>query len=320
MSTDSCHSTQVPGSDTNRANRLLESLLPDYVAVDGRKIEDLRDFAKGLAAQLKFRTSEDTWDSDWNTFFEKEILPDQRTEPHFALFLAFLQNFLLAQSDLNGLTKKHLDFFYRDVLQLKEKPAEADQAYLILQLAKHVGEHLLPKNSGFKAGKDDLGKEVLFKNPSDQVFNKTEVAALKSLYRDANGRLYASPMANSADGKGGKILHPDGRWKPFGTPKSVFPDADRDIAVLGFAVASPALALGEGLRKITLTLRLKSQPGLLEKLKSLHLNSTFRFLLSGEKEWIEATVGFPNSESQVLDQVLDFLNNAKTWLEHRLSF
>ena len=315
MSTDSCHSTQVPGSGTNRGNRLLESLLPDYVAVDGRKLEDLKTFAQGLAAQLKFRTSLDTWKGDWASFFEKEIDPNQRTDPHYALFLAFLQNYLLAQADLNLLTKKHLDFFYRDVLRLKEKASEADQAYLIIQLAKHVGEHLLPKNSEFKAGKDDIGKEILFKNHGDQVINKTEVASLKALYRDENGRFYASPIANSADGKGSEILHPDGRWNPFGTPKTLFPSSDRQSAILGFAVASPALALAEGNRKITLTLLLKPQPGLLAKLKSLHLNSTFRFFLSGEKEWIEAAVGFPTDAEDVDDLVLDFLNKANTWID-----
>jgi hypothetical protein len=85
------------------------------------------------------------------------------------------------------------------------------------------------------------------------------------------------------------------------------------LAILGFAVASPALALAEGLRKISLTLRLKPQEGLLEKLKSLHLNTTFRFLLSGEKDWIEATVGFPTGEESVEGDVLAFLNGAKTW-------
>jgi hypothetical protein len=316
MSTDSCHSTQVPGSGTNRGNRLLESLLPNFVAVDGRKIEELKAFAKNLAAQLKFRTPSDTWEGDWASFFEKEIDPNQATDPHYALFLAFLQNYQLAQADLNGLTKKHLDFFYRDVLRLKEKAAVADQAYLILQLAKQVGEHLLPKNSEFKAGKDDIGKDVLFKNESNQVFNKTEVASLKALYRDQNGRLYSSPIANSADGNGAEIIHPDGRWNPFGRPKSLYPSSDRKSAILGFAVASPAFALAEGTRKIKLTLCLKSQSGLLEKLKSLHLNSTFRFFLSGEKEWIEAAVGFPTSDGDTIENdVLAFLNSAKTWQE-----
>jgi hypothetical protein len=313
MSTDSCHSTQVPGSGTNRGNRLLESLLPSYVAVDGRKLGDLKAYALGLAAQLKFRTQDEDWDGDWASFFQKEVDPDQQTDPHYALFLAFLQNYLLAQADLNGLTKKHLDFFYRDVLRLKEKSAEADQAYLIIQLAKHVGEHLLPKNSEFKAGKDDIGKEIIFKNLQGEVLNKAEVASIKALFKDKNGRFYKSPVANSADGLGAEILNSDGRWNPFGRPKALFPDSDRQSAILGFAVGSPALALAEGLRKITLTLRLLPQEGLLEKLKSLHLNSTFRFLLSGEKEWIEAAVGFPTGEESVEDEVLTFLNGANTW-------
>ncbi len=313
MSTDSCHSTQVPGSGTNRGNRLLESLLPDFVAVDGRKIEELKSFAKNLAGQLKFRTPSDTWEGDWASFFEKEIDPNQATDPHYALFLAFLQNYHLAQADLNGITKKHLDFFYRDVLRLKEKAAVADQAYLILQLAKQVGDHLLPKNSEFKAGKDDIGKEVLFKNESNQVFNKTEVASLKALYRDQNGRLYSSPIANSADGNGAEIIHPDGRWNPFGRPKYLFPKSERQSAILGFAIASPVLALDEGDRSITLTLLLKPRPGLLEKLKSIDLNSTFRFLLSGEKEWIEASVGLHIDNPEV--QVIDFLNKAKNWVD-----
>ncbi|WP_111669046.1 baseplate J/gp47 family protein [Algoriphagus litoralis] len=313
MSTDSCHSTQVPGSGTNRGNRLLESLLPSFVAVDGRKLQDLKAYAIGLAAQLKFRTQDEDWDGDWASFFRKEIDPDQQTDPHYSLFLAFLQNYLLAQADLNGLTKKHLDFFYRDVLRLKEKAAEADQAYLIIQLAKHVGEHLLPKNSEFKAGKDDIGKEIIFKNHQTETINKAEVASIKALFKDENGRFYKSPIANSADGLGAEILNADGRWNPFGRPKSFFPSSDRQSAILGFAVASPTLVLAEGLRKITLTLSFQPQEGLLEKLKSLHLNSTFRFLLSGEKDWIEAAVGFPTGEESVEGDVLAFLNGANTW-------
>lgn len=313
MSIDSCHSTQVPGSGTNRGNRLLESLLPSYVAVDGRKLEDLKAYALGLAAQLKFRSSDEDWKGDWASFFKKEIDPHQQTDSHYALFLAFLQNYLLAQADLNGLTKKHLDFFYRDVLRLKEKAAEADQAYLIIQLAKHVAEHLLPKNSEFKAGKDDIGKEIIFKNQQAEAINKAEVASVKALFKDENGRIYKSPIANSADGLGEEILNSDGRWNPFGRPKSLFPASDRQSAILGFAVASPALALAEGFRKISLTLHLKPQEGLIEKLKSLHLNSTFRFLLSGEKEWIEAEIGFPNSSVNIDTEILAFLNNAKTW-------
>jgi hypothetical protein len=319
MSQDNCHSMQPSGKGTNRVNRLLESLLPGFVAVDERKIEDLKDFAIKIAAQLKFRIkpknlSDPEWDGDWAGFFEKSIDHEQRTDPHFALFLAFLQNFQLAQNEINTLGKRHLDFFYRDVLHLKEKASEPDQAYLILTLAKQVGEYLLPKKSSFKAGKDDTGVEVLFENPSDQALNKSEVASIKSLFRDDHGRFYASPIANSEDGQGAELLNSEGRWNPFGIPKSLFPDSDRKLAILGFAVSSPVLALAEGQRNITLALTLQAQPGILEKLKSLYLNSSFRFWLSGEKEWIPAEPGIPiQSEEEVEAAFLDFLNKATTW-------
>lgn len=320
MSQDNCHSLVAPGSGTNRGNRLLESLLPSYVAVDARKIDELKAFAIGIAEQLRFAESKKVGDKetvefngDWKPFFEKKISEEERNSPHFALFLAFLQAFSLAQKELNSLSKKHLDFFYRDVLKLREKPVEADQAYLILQLAKHVHEYLLPKNTGFKAGKDDLGKEVTFKNLTDQVLNKTEVAAIQALYRDENSRFYKSSIANSSDGKGGEIVEPDGRWQSFGRPDALFPDSEREMAILGFAIASPTLHLLEGHRKIKLSLHIKKKEGILNKLLSLHLDSSFRFWLSGEEEWIEASPYLPESELEAKQEALDFINKASKW-------
>ena len=169
------------------------------------------------------------------------------------------------------------------------------------------------KNTGFKAGKDDLGKEVTFKNPTDQVLNKTEVAAIQALYQDENSRFYKSSTANSSDGKGGEIADADGRWQPFGRPDALFPDSEREMAILGFAIASPAFHLQEGHRKIKLSLYIKKTEGLLDKLLSLHLDASFRFWLSGEEEWIEASPYLPESELDVESAVLDFINSASKW-------
>jgi hypothetical protein len=313
MSKD-CNDMTLPGNGTSRAQRLIESLLPDYVHVDERKMEDLQTFAIKIAGQLKFIKNEAPWSAgDWSGFFDQKIQENQLTNPHFTLFLAFLKLFNFAQQDINTLTQRHLNFYYRDVLRLKEKPAESDQVYLIIKLAKHIQEYSLAKNTQFKVGKDDLGKEILFQTTDRNVINKAAVTSLMSLFKDENGRLYKSPISNSADGVGGEILSEEMQWKTFGSPSKLFPTQDRALATIGFAFASPILLMGEGTRRVSLRISLKSSEGLLEKLAKLALNDTFEIWFSGEKEWIRATIGWDKTEDDVDSAVLAFLNNAKTW-------
>ena len=313
MSKD-CNDLTLPGNGTSRAQRLIQGLLPDYVQVDERKMEDLQSFAVKIAGELKFIKNDSSWTGeDWSGFFDQKIEENQLTNPHFALFLAFLKLFNFAQQDINTLTQRHLDFYYRDILHLKEKPAESDQVYLILKLAKHIQELLLPKDTAFKAGKDDLGKEILFQSTDPNVINKAEVTTLMGLYKDKNGRLYKSPIANSADGLGAEILTEEMQWKTFGNPSKLFPAQDRELATIGFAFASPILLMGEGNRKISLRIRLSPTEGILENLRTLALDETFEIWFSGEEKWIRATIGWENSEENVDSEVLAFLNKATSW-------
>ncbi|PZX49873.1 baseplate J/gp47 family protein [Algoriphagus chordae] len=313
MSKD-CNDLTLPGNGTSRAQRLIKSLMPDYVLVDERKMEDLQSFAVKIAGELKFIKDENPWSGeDWSGFFDQKIQENQLTNPHFSLFLAFLKLFNFAQQDINTLTQRHLDFYYRDVLRLKEKPAESDQVYLILKLAKHIQEHFLATNTAFKAGKDDLGKEILFQTTDQNVINKAEVTSLMSLYKDEDGRLYKSPIANSADGLGAEILSEEMQWKTFGSPSTLFPNQDREVATIGFAFASPILLMGEGSRSISLKISFKRTDGLLGKLKSLPLDQAFEIWFSGEEEWIRATLDWEENKENVKSKVLDFINKAKIW-------
>lgn len=313
MSKD-CNDLTLPGNGTSRAQRLIKGLLPDYIRVDERKMEDLQAFALKIAGELKFIKDDAPWSGeDWTGFFDQKIQENQLTNPHFALFLAFLKLFNFAQQDINTLTQRHLDFYYRDVLRLKEKPAESDQVYLIIKLAKHIQEHFLVKDTAFKAGKDDLGKEILFQTTDPNVLNKAEVSSLMSLYKDEDGRLYKSNIANSADGMGAEILTEEMQWKTFGRPSTFYPTQDRELATIGFAFSSPILLMGEGSRSVSLRISFRRTDGLLNKLKSLPLNQAFEIWFSGEEEWIRATLDWEQSEENVKSKVLDFINKAKTW-------
>jgi hypothetical protein len=134
MSNSCCNNKSLISRDgTSQQQRILKALLPGYVAVDERNIEDLKNFVINYAKEIKFYNNKNEEDINWENFFENKTIDEKnkQTDPHYALFYTFLKLFKYAQNDLNKITKNHIDFFYRDVLQLEERKAVSDQAFII---------------------------------------------------------------------------------------------------------------------------------------------------------------------------------------------
>jgi hypothetical protein len=222
-------------------------------------------------------------------------------EPHYALFLAFLRLFEYARAQANTLTGRHLDFYYREILRLKEKPPKSGSAHLLVELAKHVPAHELKAGELFKAGKDDRGIDAFFANDRDFIANQAKVAALKTVYRHGDekvgisaptakheGRLYASPVANSEDGLGAELTSVDQSWHPF--CHNIYQDGmlaeiRMPKAEIGFAIASHYLWMAEGTRTITVDFTVGSEfAGL-----AVDRKDDLVCLLTSEKGWIEKT-------------------------------
>src|SRR5690606_11086947 len=70
--------------------------------------------------------------------------------PHYALFLSFLKLFKSAQDQANTLTQRHLDFYYKEVLQLFPAKAQPNKAHIIVELAKQTSSYLIAKGRLFK--------------------------------------------------------------------------------------------------------------------------------------------------------------------------
>ena len=217
-------------------------------------------------------------------------------QPHYALFLTFLRLFAYARDGANTLTGRHLDFYYRDILQLKEKEALPSHAHLLIELAKQAPEHLMRAGELFKAGKDALGHDAFFANDRDFVANQAQVAALKTVYRHGTEkvgvtapsslqkeRIFASPVANSEDGIGGELTSEDKSWHPFHNKKyqdGTLAKIDMPKAEIGFGIASHYLYLAQGERSITLSFQ--SLPGV-----SRDYKDDVVCLFSSEKGWLE---------------------------------
>ena len=227
-------------------------------------------------------------------FYLEKTLNDWNThEPHYALYLAFLKLFKFSQQQLNSITGRHLDFYYKEVLQLKPKAALPNHAHLVFELAKPVNSYLLPKGTLFKAGKDSLKKDVYYKLDENIVINKAAAVEFKSFFKAGvpetgfNGMLFASPIANSADGLGAPIKTPGMEWAAFAN-KVYVDGAFKSIAMpetnIGFALASHYLFLNEGERKIYLKLFTDNNSAL--------NNKSFLFYLTTAKGWYLASATF----------------------------
>ena len=273
MSTDCNNKHTLLRNGTSQPQRKLRELLPDYVGVDERSMDELLAFTRQFATEIRFHDVNQPLSqvptANWVSFFDQSLNDDQRTAPHFALFSAFLELFSVAQNDLNGFTERHLDFYYRDVLQLKEKPSAPDQVFLVFKLAAETSQLLISKSAEADAKKDALGNDLVYTTNNDVVLNQAEVAELKSVFIDRfqttglpnalPNQLYASPVANSANGQGAEIDTDEKRWKTFGRPSAatIFTPADyRPFGELGFAFATPVLWMAEGKRRVTITLSL----------------------------------------------------------------
>lgn len=216
--------------------------------------------------------------------------------PHYALFLSFLKLFRFAKQHSNTLTKRHLDFYYKEVLQLFPKKAVGNKAHIIAELARQTETWLLKKGSLLKAGKDSLGKEVSYALERDVVFNKAKVARMMTLYRGtaadnivpvANlGRLFAAPVSNSADGLGAPLETADKEWHPFVSKRyaeGALAAVNMPRAAVGLAVASHYLFLTEGERTVSVKFAAVFSAAQLAALNQADC------YLTTEKEWVRVT-------------------------------
>jgi hypothetical protein len=58
---------------------------------------------------------------------------EQEQSPHIGLLLTFLHLYAHLQEDMNGLTRKHLDLYYRQILNIDPQPAIADEVLVFFE-------------------------------------------------------------------------------------------------------------------------------------------------------------------------------------------
>lgn len=236
--------------------------------------------------------------------------------PHTALYLAFSKLFLLLRDKINTLTDRHLDFYYREVLKLKERESSPDKAHVCFDLAPELTSFVLPAGSRLTAGKDQSGKPIEYTTDQSLTLNRAQVASRKALYLtqahisiapgdpDRVINIFALPEAASEDGKGEPMKTPQVGWPTFGINEATNESLDTSAlhAELGFIVETPMLLLGEGERNVVVSVAFAGDGKLEAALESYQsvadrvldspasietlLGDAFLVYVSGEKGWM----------------------------------
>lgn len=200
--------------------------------------------------------------------FTQSIENHGKHQPHVALLQAFLQLFGHAQHELNQYGKNHLEYYYKDILRLRPKRPEPDNAHLIFDLHAHVDSQLLKAGTLFKGGKDSEGNPLLYRLSQDVLLNQAKVASVHSL-RKENGTLYVSEHGNQA-------------------PVFLFGESPTPSLAMGFAIASTLFFLKGGERTITVAIRFNRARLVLKGNRPQEI--AFNTRLTGEKGWLEDQV------------------------------
>jgi hypothetical protein len=208
-------------------------------------------------------------------YLEQSLSEKSDHPPHTALFLTFVTLLTQAQAHLNTLTDRHLDFYYEKVLRLHPRKGDPDRAHLHMELAPRVDGLTLERGTLLDAGKADDEEDVFYATDEEIVLNRAAVVSLKALSLpgdpevegDGRGRnpaagMYAFPIADSEDGRGSPLEHPEEGWPAFGRTafRGAKDRADAPNAPVGLVFASPMLLLREGERRIEIDIRFASAP------------------------------------------------------------
>lgn len=207
---------------TSQLQRMDSALDPESVLVDERSFSDLIRFAQDYAKQLRFFDEENKPAGNWEGFLidyydaYKQLGSDSEREkyrerwiadllaytedpekcseesemlnrfgrPHLALFVTFLQLLDVIKKQLNGLTRRHLDYYYREVLGLQERKPVPDVVHVIIDLAADVRAYLLQKDTLLSAGKDTSGNELIYKTEKDVFISRARISEIRNVFSD----------------------------------------------------------------------------------------------------------------------------------------
>ena len=286
---------------TEQQERFIDSLNPAALKLNDFGLEQWMEFAYNFASHVNYFDTRNSTapDGNWQDFFKSktelkeflsELEKDGAVTPHLALFITFIKLLEHTKQRFNKLTKRHLDFYFAQILQIEKQKITPDKVHVVFELAKNAVAEKIGNDTQLDGGKDADGNKLIYKTTNTLVANQTKVASLKSVFNDHfNRKLKAAAVANSFDGNGEDFPDKEVKWWPFGyyeaEGKSTINEyPELPDAKIGFALAGEILQLQEGVR--TVQVRLSFSKALSQSITFEDLEENLEIYCTGENDWL----------------------------------
>ena len=201
--------------------------------------------------------------------------------PHIGMLMAFTQLYGHLQDKLNKLTGQHQDYYYRNVLGLKQKPAIPDQVHIFLDAQPQSMPVTVPKGTAMTVETGTGTAPVTYRMAHDLRVSHTSIRSLRTVYVNQYRQIKTEDphLSDIIEAQVYAATHevpppaayipgalPVTSWPMLGEPQQDLPRDKRTMeeTEMGVILASPLLYLTEGQR--TVELDFYFEPASFEKL------------------------------------------------------
>ncbi|GAA0553609.1 baseplate J/gp47 family protein [Chitinophaga japonensis] len=210
------------------------------------------------------------------SYYIRNQLGEVQHSPHMGLLAAFLELYKHLQDQLNKVPKRHLDFYYRQVLGIQGLPAVPDKVHIFLELVPHINSFTVEKGQALLAAVHARKEPLQYILRDTLKAHNVQIMSLQTVFvsnylqitapsldlqdiREAQVYRAVHPVIPPADyQKESTVIRP---WPLLGEDQhdlspSLRTMEDTDI---GFMIGSPVMYLDEGRRQVQV--RLYFEPG-----------------------------------------------------------
>lgn len=209
-------------------------------------------------------------------------------EPHVSLIVAFIKVFKHAQGDMNNITRRHLDYYYKEILNQSKRAPEADKVHVFFELADHAVTATIKSGTLLTSGVDEEGLDRTYSVDNDLKLGRSHIDDIRVIHVANNpsigigkafkdvSNIYSTQLDVRDDGYLVNIAGNPASAYPFGRDQADISLVHRDMdqAEVGFAISSSVLAMKEGERKASFTFKynLKSLTSLVSFVEEIAIN------------------------------------------------